>query len=87
MDKQITFNSYANSIKLLSYFSMAPRSVFINAHRYNLYRLALIKHANEQAQTAFKEFRIKRELRKPFLQKLYEMFGRGLVTYRSSYFF
>lgn len=70
MDKQIAFNSYKNSIKWLSYFSMA-----------------LIKHIDEQAQAAFKEFRIKRELRKPFLQKLYEMKGRGLVTYRSSYFF
>jgi len=86
MDKQIAFNSYKNSIKWLSYFSMAPTSVLIDTHHYNLYRLALIKHANEQAQAAFKEFRIKRELRKPFLQKLYEMFGRGLVTCRSSYF-
>ena len=83
MDKQIAFNSYKNSIKWLSYFSMAPISVLIDMHRYNLYRLALIK----QAQSTIKEFCIKRELRKPFLQKLYEMFGRGLVTYRSSDFF
>ena len=41
----------------------------------------------EDINKQLKDYCIKVELKKPFLQKLYEMFGRGLVTYRSSYTF
>lgn len=50
-------------------------------------RVELIRKQFEDINERLKDYCIKIELKKPFLQKLYEMFGRGLVTYRSSYFF
>lgn len=47
----------------------------------------LIRKQFEDINERLKDYCIKIELKKPFLQKLYEMFGRGLVTYRSSYLF
>ena len=49
--------------------------------------LELIRKQIMDFNKQVKEYCIKDELNKPFLQKLYEMKGRGLVTYRSSKFY
>ena len=49
-------------------------------------RVELIRKQFLDLKEQLKAYCIRVELNKPFLQKLYEMFGRGLVTYRSSNF-
>ena len=50
-------------------------------------RIETLRKNFETINEQLKDFCIKDELKKPFLQKFYEMKGRGLVTCRSSYFF
>lgn len=56
---------------------MANVSFVMAAHGYSLSRLASTATAIEQANEYRKKYEIKFELNKPFLQKLYEMSGRG----------
>lgn len=67
---------------ILIYDSYTNKSFLISKARID-YICKQFEDINER----LKDYCIKVELKKPFLQKLYEMFGRGLVTYRSSKFF
>ncbi len=64
---------------ILIYDSYTNKSFLMSKTRIDYLRKQF-EGINEQS----KDYCIRVELKKPFLQKLYEMFGRGLVTYRSS---
>ena len=66
---------------IICYDSYTGKKIVLSKERVELIRKQFLD-LNEQ----LKVYCIRVELNKPFLQKLYEMFGRGLVTYRSSIF-
>ena len=67
---------------IICYDSYTGKKFVISKERVELIRKEIMDF-NKQV----KEHCIKNQLNKPFLQQLYEMFGRGLVTYRSSNLF
>ena len=66
---------------IICYDSYTGKMIVLSKERVELIRKQYLD-LNEQ----LKAYCIRVELNKPFLQKLYEMFGRGLVPYRSSNF-
>ena len=61
-------------IALLNMINMTTSDTILT-NRYNLARLSELTLARKIAEDNFKVYKIKMELKKPFLQKLYELKG------------
>lgn len=68
------YPQYASMIGM----SMMSCNLMLDIHRHDLARLALLSTMLKKEKILLKKYRIKLELRKPFLQKTYELFGKAV---------
>lgn len=78
MDKDLVYKITKYSMKHYPYMMMGMTMIAEQTRAYNLTRLAYLSAMCERNEKLLRRYGIKLELRKPFLQKTYELFGKAV---------
>lgn len=78
MDKDSVRKIIKYTMKHYPYMMIGMAMTAEQTRTYNLTRLAHLSAMYENSEKLLKKYRIKLELKKPYLQKTYELFGKAV---------